>query len=364
VSISTLISSSTQSVRLELFPVPLLISAQTNTPTDTPVNATALLWPQPIQFLYSLPILSGLSGWALQGHSAIAYSTIQGQVQWQGKIYPGAQISSQAFLQNTTTAIPVTVSQNGLGNFTLQFIATKSGTYNYNLVFSTSGSYKDSHGDFGPTIREANVTVIPATGPQVLQAYAVTIVYLLCLILLILLIRFSFTPAPYGEWERMQGGEVVGGFRFSRSHRGLWQSLISRNVVHSRQAGMPKGLLFRFQRGSIDVCADERGSADWQTSDGGKIRSEYQHVRSLTFMPGGASDNDAEDISTYTIMTQKNRASSHDAFDDYSPRPSSRKPAKATRSYEDSYDQPPPAKKRAKKRSQRNKSTQWDDDYF
>jgi von Willebrand factor type A domain len=362
VSTANVLASSTKSIRLELFPVPLLISPKTNAPTDSTINTTVLQWPLPIQFLYSLPVLSSLSGWPLQGHSALPYTNVPGVVQWQGHTYPGAQISAQVFQENSTKTISATVIQDQAGHFQLQFIPPTSG--NYKLVFLTSGSYKDSHGDFGPTVRQVNVNVVPATPLQDLQAGGVSIIYVLFLIFICFFISFLLTPGPYGEWERIQGGNVVGGFRFSRSRRGLWQSFRSRNIVYSRQAGMPRGLIFRFERGGIEARVDGPGSSDWQAGDGSKLRPQFQRVRELTFRPENGDDAD-EDVSRYTLIAQHDKRPSLDDGDDtYHSRPAAGKAARSGRTHYGSDSDSYSAKKRSNKSAKKNKNTQWDDDYF
>ena len=360
VSETNVVSSGAKSIRLELFPVPLFISTQTNMPTDATISTTALQWPLPFQFLYNLPVLNALSGWPLQGHPALPYTNLSGVVQWQGQLYQNAQITAQAFLENSKTAIPARVNQDGPGHFRVLFVPPTSG--NYQIIILTSGSYKDSHGDFGPTIRMVNVTVAPATVGQLLLATIVSAFYLLLMLFIIFFVKFLLTPGPFGEWEQLQAGEVVGGFRFDRSHRNLKQSFFSRNIVSSRQARMPRGLKFRFQSGGIEACPDDPGSSDWQTPDGSRLRPQFQRVRELVFKPSG-SDNTDEDVSRYTIIEQRSKKSSYDDFGDAHSRSSSQKQRKPAYSYDESYDDSFPSKRQGSKRARQKKNIRRYDDY-
>jgi hypothetical protein len=326
-------------------------------PTDATVSTTVVQWPLPFQLLYNLPVLNALSGWPLQNYPAMPSTNLSGVVQWQEQLYQNAQITAQAFLENSQIAIPATVNQDGQGHFKVSFVPSTSG--NYQVKMLTSGSYKDSHGDFGPTTRMVNVAIAPATVGQLLQATVVSVFYLLLMLFIIFFVRFLLTPGPFGEWERIQAGEVVGGFRFDRSRRSLKQSFLSRNIVFSRQAGMPRGLKFRFQPGGIEACPHNPGSSDWQTPDGSRLRPQFQRVRGLVFRPSGSNNTDDEDVSRYTIIGQRNKRPSHDDFGAVRSRPSSQKQRKPAYSYDDASL----SKRRGSKRARQKKKIRRYDDY-
>jgi hypothetical protein len=356
VSEASMVSSGTRSIRLEIFPVPLFISTQTNSPTDAAISTTVIQWPLPFQLMYNLPVLNALSGWPLQNYPALPSTNLSGVVQWQGQLYQNAQITAQALLENSQTAIPAIVNQDGQGHFKVSFVPSTSG--NYQVIMRTSGSYHDSYGDFGPTTRMVNVTIVPATVGQLLQATVASIFYLLFIVFFVFFVRFLLSPGPFGEWEQIQAGEVIGGFRFDRSRRSLKQSFFSRNIVFSRQAGMPRGLKFRFQSGGIEACPHDPGSSNWQTPDGSRLRPRFQRVRGLVFRSSG-SDNTDEDVSQYTIIERRNKRSSHDDFDDVRSRSSSRKQHRPANSYDDSSL----SKMRSSKRARQKKKIRRYDDY-
>src|SRR5207248_1106220 len=90
-------SSVTQTIRMEIFPVPSFLSPQTGTLTDTAIYITVIQWPLPLQILYELPVFNWLSGLPLQGTSAQAHTSLLGEVQWQGRAYPDALITAIAY---------------------------------------------------------------------------------------------------------------------------------------------------------------------------------------------------------------------------------------------------------------------------
>ncbi|MGH2496243.1 MAG: vWA domain-containing protein, partial [Ktedonobacteraceae bacterium] len=72
VTLQNVASSVTQTVRMEIFPVPSFLSPQTGTLTDTAIQTTVIQWPWPLEKLYSWSGLNWLSGWPLQGTPAEA----------------------------------------------------------------------------------------------------------------------------------------------------------------------------------------------------------------------------------------------------------------------------------------------------
>jgi hypothetical protein len=220
-------------------------------------------------------------------------------VQWQEHPYAGAQIRAIAY-NDQQQSFPVTVIQDGQGSFTIQFVAPASG--HYRIVFTTGGSYKDSHGDFGQTVRDVNVTVVPPTSRQLAIALGVTGFYIILLIFLIFLVKFWLTPKPFGEWIYDPGGENTSGQRFNRAHRGPFQWFFRRNILTSHQAYMPSGLILRFNWGKqIEACSDGSPRAkDWHFSDGRPLRQTFQRVRELGFTMGDGEDG--EGVARYLIL--------------------------------------------------------------
>lgn len=315
VSLTSIAATGTDWVRLSIFPTPSFLSPQTNQPVNnTAVATTVIQWALPLQWIYSLPIASGLSGWPLQNHPAQPLANLPGEVHVSERLYAGAtvtadacsgQIAASALIQNGqgtfcpdhSPAIPVTITQDGQGYFNAQFKPPTSGYYT--VVFHTSGSYSDSHGDLGLIAQFVNVTLQPQSGNQLLFASGITAFYLFVLFLAWYLFRFLvITPAPFGEWETNPGRENVAGRRFDRATRNPLGLFLHRNRLTSREAGMPSGLMFHFRRGKrIEVKSD--GSVygrDWQFSDGRRVRQNYQRVNELLFHPVVGQDELSEDL--------------------------------------------------------------------
>jgi hypothetical protein len=362
------ISSGSYSVKLELFPLPLLISPKTQQPTTDDVDVEVVQWPLALQVLYSLPLFSSLSSWPLQDHPALPLADIDGVVQWKGQLYTQASIKAQAFAENSTVPIDVNVTQDGQGHFHAQFQPPQSGKYT--IKFQTSGNYKDSHGEFGSKDLSLKATIGSATANQSTQALLVTCILLAILSFIVFLAKFGATPAPFGEWVRTQGGERIDGRKFSRAHRGFFQWFFSRNILNSRQAGMPRGLQFRFRwGGGIEVRSAGAGSADWQANDGSRLRDQFQRVRELVFQPRGSDDLDTAARSQYTITAQSKPTSAYgsNTYDDNygyesNPRSKSRRSRPARSS--SAYDSPSFSPRRTKKKTKRAKDIYDDQDYY
>jgi hypothetical protein len=291
-------------VRLEIFPDPRFISQQTSQPTDAAVVTTVIAWPGIIQWLYSLPILNHLSGWPLGGLPAKPVTNLPAIVQWQGNPYPGATVTATASSDQASN-VPVTIVPESQGRFAVQFIPPGSGQYTIN--FDTSGSYNDSYGDFGQTPRIVNVTVEPETLGQLGFALLITIVYFIIFLFLILLVRFWLTPSPFGSWAYNAGGSSAPtGRQFGRARRGLYQWFVHRNVLTSRQAGMPSGLQLRFRWGHrIEARSDgSPRSREWQS-----VSQRYTRVQSLTCISGSSGMNGGEESRVRYVINDGSRPS-------------------------------------------------------
>lgn len=310
-TLKNVVASQAGSVRLEIFPIPYLRSPQTHQLTDSLIATTVIQWPLPLQ-AYALPGLNLLSGPPLQGFSALPQAALSGQVQWNGKAYPGATIRVTALLMTSQTCqtqgtgakdIPVTVGQDGAGNFTLQFEPPAAGFYR--LSFATSGSFQDSQGSFGPQSRCISAVLTPPTGRQLGLAGLFSLLYLLLAVFLYFLGRFGFTPAPSGQWVRNQGSSSESNRSFSRSRRSLLQRFFHRNYVYSRQAGMPRGLELRFLRHArVEARLHGNGSSDWQAADGSPLFRRFQPVKMLIYRSPGSAADDYDAQASFTLMPE------------------------------------------------------------
>ena len=254
--VSDTIASADLSVRIELFPAPLLLAPATNKPTTDTVATTVVQWDPGLRAIYGVPfgLLTWISQLPLQGHPVVDGARLDGTVQLDGKPYSDASVSGSATRAGSTTAIPLHISTADGGDFTAAF--TPNGDGQYALTFKTQGSFKDSHGDLGTTTRAVTLRTQPASLVQEAVAWAITLLYLFILVLLVLLIRYAFSQKPFGRLVSNDGG---GGEEFSRARRGVY-GLLHPGTVLSRQMGLDPGLIFHFQRGNrITVAGDGGG---------------------------------------------------------------------------------------------------------
>jgi hypothetical protein len=337
VSLAAVVVSQDRFVRIERFPLPLFISPQTHQPTEGSVNTTVVQWDPVLRTFYGLPFwpIPQIGQWPLSNLPAQPDADVAGQVELQQQPYSAATVTAEANRAGSATSIPVTVVNDGNGRFQVLFPPSANGTYL--VIFKTSGTFGDSHGDFGTTQRTVNLIIVPATLSQEIQAWAVTGFYLLCLLFIIYLLRFFIMPHPFGEWVCSQEGEIVGHFSFRRARRNPLQWFFQPNLLYSRQANMPRGLLFRFRRGGIEVQPDGRAGADWQSSDGSRLSTQFREMRELRFRPGGDDDaDDALEPALYAIRTQQDRHVDVSDDDDY--RSSTRRQRVKRSSYDEDYN--------------------------
>jgi von Willebrand factor type A domain len=243
--VSDTIASASRSVRIELFPAPLLVAPSTGKPTTSAVATTVTQWDPALRAIYGVPfgVLTWLSQLPLQGHTVVDGARLDGTVQLDGKPYTNATVSGSATRSGSKAAIPLHISTADGGRFTAAF--TPGGDGEYALTFKTAGSFRDSHGDLGTTVRVVTLTTQPASFAQEVVAWAITLLYLFLFVLIILLIRYALSQKPFGRLVSNDGG---GGEEFTRARRGVY-GLLHPGAVLSQQMGLDPGLIFRFQRG-------------------------------------------------------------------------------------------------------------------
>jgi hypothetical protein len=244
--VSDTIATADRSVRIELFPAPLLVAPSTGKLTADTVDATVIQWDPGLRAVYGMPFgpLTWLSQWPLQGHPVVDGARLDGTVQLDGKPYANASVSGSATRAGSNTANPLHISTGDNGRFSAAF--TPSGDGQYTLTFKTQGSFNDSHGDLGTTTRAVTLRTQAASLAQEAIAWAITLLYLFILVLIVLLIRYAVSQKPFGRLVSNDGG---GGEEFSRARRGLY-GLLHPGTVLSQQMGLDPGLIFHFQRGS------------------------------------------------------------------------------------------------------------------
>ncbi|MGZ6390874.1 MAG: vWA domain-containing protein [Ktedonobacterales bacterium] len=306
--VSDTIASATRSVRVELFPVPMLLSPATGKPTTDTVPGTVVRWDPLLTALYSIPIglVWQLGQWALGGHPAQPSASLAGQVYLKSQPYANATVTGTASPQGSHATVPITVSNDGGGRFHVFFPSSANGLYT--VTFDTQGAFQDSHGDFGTVTRTARLTVTPASFGQELVAWLYTIVYLLLFAALLNLIRtLVLTPAPFGSWERSTSaqGKTARAQAFRRTLRSPLAWFLHRNVLTSRETFKTPGLQFRFKRGGLIEARTVGPEGRRWSSGAGRLSDQYAAHRVLIYRPGGGGERhglDGEsDGVTYTI---------------------------------------------------------------
>lgn len=273
------------SLRLSLFPMPSLLNAS-GTAAD-PVQAPVVQFDRGLQLLYGWPngIVRWLSGGPLNRLPATTSANIPGQVLLNGQPYCDATVKGVAQPVNGGPGVDIAILNSGCGKFLVQFPSAANGTYK--LTFQTSGSFKDSHGDFGTTSHSAIVTITSATLPQELRAWLWTLVlYPFEIFLLISIIRSRIfinrmLPATY----QIKGTRNAEGTLEPRTSW-FW-ALMQRNIQPSRLAFQVRGMDVRTDRqGQVEVRRSRwpfnQGSGDWR-ADGNPLPRRFTKVEEVTY---------------------------------------------------------------------------------
>jgi len=258
---ATVISSAARKIRLEIFPTPLLLSGQPLAPTTATAHATVTQWDPGLQILYSLPIVSWFSGPPLENLPARPTVDIPGEVTLHNQLYTQAIVTGYATPAGSKQRIPVQVVNTGKGNFSVLFPAPVGGVYT--IVFMTSGSFADSHGDFGATTRTAQLAIVPATPAQEIRAWVITLLVYPFILWLLYFIALGYwiTPKPAGKWTRTSkvGASEDETRDFARSHSSnLFRAIFHPDQRTSRDVFRTEGALLVFRRGGA-ILARSRG---------------------------------------------------------------------------------------------------------
>lgn len=238
-----------RTIRLELFPLPCL------GPCGSPLQPTIVEWDPVTRLTYGLPvgIIDWLSHWPLGGLPARTEAHLTGQVYLKGVPYQNATVKVSATRKDMSgkdVATPVTLVNDGKGRFRLILPYTGPGVYT--LSFQTSGSFKDSHGDFGLTTVKAQPHLTSATFRQEAQDSIVSFIYLLILLLIVLLIRMAILPKPFGGYQKQPGSGDPNDFdEFARVRRAWWNRLLHPNKIWTYEMGLDPRLVFIFGRDHI-----------------------------------------------------------------------------------------------------------------
>lgn len=283
---STTVSKAEDSrtIRLELFPLPCV------GPCGSLLQPTVVEWDHVTQLTYGLPvgIMDWLSHWPLGGLPARTEAHLTGQVYLKGVPYPSATVKVSATRKDASgkdVATPVTLVNDGKGRFHLILLYTGPGVYT--LSFQTSGSFEDSHGDFGLTAVKAQPRLTSATFGQEATDGVVSLVYLLILLLIVLLIRMAILPKPFGGYQKQPGSSDLNDFdEFARVRRTWWNRLLHPNKIWTYEMGLERSLVFIFGRDRI------RGASSNYALDGSSFPAGAPEVDGrIVTEPGREGDS-------------------------------------------------------------------------
>lgn len=301
------IAEADQSIRFELFPRPSLYT-QSGQLTNGVVDSTATRWDIGLQTVYgqSVGAIQWLSQLPLSDLPARTEVYVPGAIQLQGQLYDlqHVTINAVATFAGSKTPIPVDVINDGSGHFHLLFQTPLDGTYT--ITFNTSGTFANSYGDSWTTTSTSRVTIVGATPGSEVKAWVITFGYLVLLVFLILLIPFFLRNKPFGECLCIEDGREVRHI-FRKARRNPLSILLWRNIVKSKQVGMPRGLQFRFMKPVIQVRLKGSGKQNWLRGDGNALSERFEPVPELRYDPDRQSIKGDEPRSYQILAEQGSR---------------------------------------------------------
>ncbi|HLY29437.1 MAG TPA: vWA domain-containing protein, partial [Ktedonobacterales bacterium] len=298
------IGSASVTVRIEKFPAPYLLS--NGHPTTGTVTDTVTRWDPGLQIIYGAPIgfLQWLGEWPLGGRPANVDADINGLIELNGQPYGSATVVGTATLNGSNTSVPITVVNDGGGQFHVLFSAPQDGVYT--IHFHTAGSFKDSHGDFGLVDRTAQLSVVGASLTEEIIAWVITLLYVAIVGFIVILVRFALLPAPGGRYQTTTGAHEATGQppmpRALKTGRGLFAMLGRRNLLTSKVAFGKEGaeMLFGYG-GGVEARAIGPNASRWFDDTGRPLGERFRHVKGLTFSPAGNPQDDPR-AETYTFL--------------------------------------------------------------
>lgn len=277
--------------QFELFPTPVLISPVTGKPTADLITAHVVNWDGVLRFVYgTLPLYSSTiigwhpSDWPLGGLAADNSALLNGQVLIGTQLYSNATVTATATRDGSNAILPVSVENDGGGNFRLHFPSGARGSYHVQLT--ARGSYKDSFGDLTST--SAPIAVVlgyPSTWDEV-RAWLITALYTVMLVGFLLF--FVYGPINYvarakpSTRARLVDQSINARARLrSQLDPGtpiIWRGWSLRryfapNRLPAGEVALPNNLTFVFRRGNevaIKVRQNRRANAAAEWSIDGR----------------------------------------------------------------------------------------------
>lgn len=352
---AAVIASAQRTIRFELFPAPLLLSAAV--PTQNTVAANAIEWDAGLQHIYGIQagLVEWLSHWPLGGLPAMPSAVVHGVVELHGQLYADATVTGTATLVGSKQkSVPVTVVNDSAGHFHVVFSTPSDGLYA--VTFHTAGSFAQTYGDFGTTTRLVRITLAAPTWQQTAIAWLITIIYLFLLTVILNLLIRPFVPRPAGTWQASTGES--GDFAKAR-YRSLLRWYYRRNVVTSRETFGGPGLKLTFGRAGVKFKKQLRHGRDWDINTGDPATVRYDIM-------GDGSQPITYTVDTASPQDTDTRLDFYDDDED-SGRGHRRKPGRRARAAVYAYtdadfdDADRPARRRGQRRSRRKHSDE--DDY-
>jgi hypothetical protein len=277
-------------VQFDQFPEPVFLSSSGQVVSSS-ATATVIEWDLVLKTLYALPLpgLAWLSEWPLQHIPAQPSAVIHGEVQLNGQSFTQASVTTVAMRAGSSTPISAQIINDGVGRFHVIFPTPVAGTYT--VTFHTQGSF-GGNSDIGTTAHAVNLSIVQATRAQEIQAWSITVLYLLLMILCILFIRFLILPSPKGTYS-IDSAQVS--FPLGRGNT-LLQALLRRNLLRSQRALQMAGpglqLLANYdRRGSVLVRRHGRGADHWFTLEEQPLKNTFAKVDGVLYSPSGKLDS-------------------------------------------------------------------------
>lgn len=295
------IATDDRTVRMELFPQPVLCSynvcPSSGATNRAPMRENVLLWDPFVRAFYALPWPQVVRKLGLRGIPVNAQASIPGIVELQGHPYSHATVRVSATRQSPGGRAQ-TVNAAAVSDRSAHFhvLLPYSGTGAYTLSFQTSGAFQDNQGAFGTTSQQVQPVLVSPTGGQVLLARGVAVVTLatfaLILVLLFLFARVFCLSRPFGALEavalneraaRPQDARIL---EFCEVRRKPLSALLHPNTIQSERMGLYPGVTFRFlRRGQIEVKSATRNF----TLDGDPLGKDFTGALDATLTePDGA----------------------------------------------------------------------------
>jgi hypothetical protein len=275
-------------------------------------NVAVIHWSPALLFLYTVAAapLHWLNEHFLQQPIPQPSAMLSGVIEPGQALYVRASIARAAMTRaDAGPVMTMAVINEAGGRFHLIVQPQASGVYT--ITLTEQGTLRNNLGSFDSpsTFTMQLLSRSPTLWEQGYAWLLVVILIMGCAAVLLYLCRFCLVPFPSGAWLRGEQGAGISGPQTPHPFRHGWRLLLKlflrRNLLLSKQTGMPAGLQFRFRRRHvIEVRAYGREAADWTLEQGGAIPTRFGPVgKKLVYHPGRGSGNVYHPVH-FTILSQ------------------------------------------------------------